>query len=240
MRSEGEKWSEWSGCSLIDQQPMAGMGHGTAAGGNSTLLEGRTVLTTTMKTETLGPMPLRFREDRATQAAARLLRLRGGTMSYLKLMKLIYLADRQALLELGRPISYDMYVSMPQGPVLSRTLDLMTAEPGPSTDPRSYWRTIISEPRKWEVTLLSQDIPNDQLSAAEEAILDGVFEKYGRLSRWEIRDLSHKLPEWRDPQGSCVPIRIKDILLHQGMSERDALAIEEALTAETYADQIAG
>lgn len=193
-----------------------------------------------MKTETLGPMPLRFREDRATQAAARLLRLRGGTMSYLKLMKLLYLADRQALRELGRPISYDMYVSMPQGPVLSRTLDLMTAEPEPSAEHRSYWRTLISEPRKWEVSLLRTEIPNDQLSAAEEAILDGVFERYGRLSRWEIRDLSHSLPEWRDPQESCVPIRIRDILVHQGMSERDALAVEEALTAETYADQIAG
>lgn len=193
-----------------------------------------------VKTETLGPMPLRFREDRATQAAARLLRLRGGRMSYLKLMKLLYFADRQALLELGRPISYDMFVSMPQGPVLSRTLDLMTAEPEPGVDRRSYWHTIISEPRNYEVSLLREDVPSDQLAAAEEAILDGVFQKYGRLSRWELRDLSHKLPEWRDPQGSCVPIRIKDILVQQGMNERDALAIEEALTAETFADQIAG
>ncbi len=161
-------------------------------------------------------------------------------MSYLKLMKLLYFADRQALLELGRPISYDMFVSMPQGPVLSRTLDLMTAEPEPGVDRRSYWHTIISEPRNYEVSLLREDVPSDQLAAAEEAILDGVFQKYGRLSRWELRDLSHKLPEWRDPQGSCVPIRIKDILVQQGMNERDALAIEEALTAETFADQIAG
>jgi len=193
-----------------------------------------------MGTKTFGWMPLRFREDRATQAAARLLRLRGGTMSYLKLMKLLYFADRQALRELGRPVSYDMFVSMPQGPVLSRTLDLMTSEPEPGADKRTYWHTLISEPRKWEVSLLRDDVPNDQLSPAEEAILDSVFERYGHLSRWELRDLSHSLPEWRDPQGSCVPIRIRDILVHQGMSEDDALSVEEALTAETCADHIAG
>ena len=160
-------------------------------------------------------------------------------MSYLKLLKLLYFADRLALAELGRPISYDMYVSMPQGPVLSRTLDLMTEEPEPHADHPSYWRTVISEPHEYEVSLLRDDIPNDQLSRAEEEILDRVFAKYGRLSRWEIRDLSHKLPEWHDPHGSCVPIRIKDILLHQGMSEGDAQAIVEALGAENYADQLA-
>ena len=210
----------------------------TPSGGNSTLVEGTIVLTVDMKSETFEPMPLQFREDRATQAAARLLRLRGGTMSHLKLMKLLYLADRQALIELGRPISYDMYVSMPHGPVLSRTLDLMTAEPEPQT--RSYWRTLISEPRNWEVSLVSEDIPQDQLSQAEEAILDRVFARYGHLSRWEIRDLSHALPEWRDPHGSCVPISIKEILVHHGMSEEDASAIVESLRAETYADQLAG
>ena len=48
--------------------------------------------------------------------AARLLKLHGAAMPYLKLIKLLYLADRQALLELGRPISCDLFVSMPHGP----------------------------------------------------------------------------------------------------------------------------
>ena len=206
---------------------------------SSTSVDHRVVLTRVMETETLELMPLRYREDRATQAAAHLLRLRGGTMSYLKLVKLLYFADRQALVELGRPISYDMYVSMPHGPVLSRTLNLITEEQEPHAEHSSYWRRFISEPRDYEVSLVRDDIPGDQLSRAEEDILDRVFAKYGRLSRWEIRDLSHRLPEWQDPQGSCVPISIKDILLRQGMSEEDAQAIVEALGAENYADQLA-
>src|SRR4051812_9596906 len=58
-----------------------------------------------------GPIKMRisFNEQKATQAAARLLELRGGRISYLKLIKLLYLADREALLQWGRPITTDSY-----------------------------------------------------------------------------------------------------------------------------------
>ena len=42
-----------------------------------------------------------FDERRAAQAAARLLDKHGGTMPWLKLVKLLYLADRAALVEGG-------------------------------------------------------------------------------------------------------------------------------------------
>ena len=38
-----------------------------------------------------------FNQPKATQAAARRLKSRGGRMSYMKLIKLLYLADREAL-----------------------------------------------------------------------------------------------------------------------------------------------
>ncbi len=174
-----------------------------------------------------------------TQAAGHLLRRRGGRMSYMKLVKLLYFADRSALLELGRPISYDLFVSMPHGPVLSRTLDLMTAEPEPEGP--SYWHTFISEPdAEYDLHLLRADVPNDQLSPAEEQILDRVFDRYGHLSRWAVRDLSHRLPEWVDPEGSSVPIRIRDVLTKEGFSDSEAAAVEETLAAEALADRLAG
>src|SRR5207249_3792384 len=80
---------------------------------------------------------IRFNERKATQAAAHLLRLRGGSMSYLKLIKLLYLADREALLRWGRPISTDCYMAMDRGPVLSRVLDLATDGEDPGTP--SIW-----------------------------------------------------------------------------------------------------
>lgn len=64
-------------------------------------------------------MRTRYREEKATEAAARLLKLRGGAMSHMKLIKLLYLLDREAYVRWGRPVTYDTYVSMPHGPVLS-------------------------------------------------------------------------------------------------------------------------
>jgi len=110
-------------------------------------------------------MPLKFREVKATQAAPRLLELEGGKMSHMKLIKLLYLAERQAILRWGRPITFDWYVSMPHGPVLSFTLDKINdAAP---LDGSSYWHRHISERKGYEVTLLGK-APNDQLSRAEE------------------------------------------------------------------------
>jgi len=177
-------------------------------------------------------MPWHYREDRATQAAARLLNLRGGNMSYMKLIKLLYFADRKALAELGRPITFDHYVSMPHGPVLSRTYDLISAEPDPGVE--SYWRQYVSQrDTSYDVHLLRDEVPNDQLSSAEEAILDGIFAEWGRKSRYQVRDHSHTLPEWTDPHGSSYPINVRDVLLAQGRTQEDAEEIEAALAAES-------
>ena len=160
-------------------------------------------------------------------------------MSYMKLVKLLYFADRKALLELGRPISNDLYVSMDRGPVLSTTYDLIVREQQPGGDERSYWRQHISTPDpNYDVGLL-RDVPNDQLSPAEESILDEVFRRYGRMSRWQVVDEAHKLAEWKNPKGSSIPITIVDVLVSQGMSQEEARAVEEALSAEALADQIA-
>jgi uncharacterized phage-associated protein len=48
----------------------------------------------------------------------------GDVIPVLKLTKLLYLADREALARYGEPITYDLPVSMEHGPVLSRALNL--------------------------------------------------------------------------------------------------------------------
>jgi uncharacterized phage-associated protein len=150
-------------------------------------------------------------------------------MSYMKLIKLMYFADRKALIELGRPITFDQWVSMPHGPVLSRTYDRIAAEPDP--EDTSYWRRFITtDAANYEVEL-NQDAPVDQLSAAEEEILRNVYEEWGSLSRWEVRDASHELPEYT-PTFSSVRIAYRDVLILEGRTEEEARAIECDLEAE--------
>src|SRR5205823_929857 len=114
-------------------------------------------------------MRLRFNERKATQSAARLLELGGGRMEYIKLIKLLYLADREALLRWGRPITTDRHVSMPKGPVLSQIYDLIRLEPEPGI--ASFWRDHIETIPGWSVQITS-DPSNEELSRAEESLLD--------------------------------------------------------------------
>ena len=176
---------------------------------------------------------MRFDQRKATQAAAYLLRLRGGRMSYMKLIKLLYLADRAALIRWGRPITTDRHFSMPKGPVVSIILEMAAEEPVPGqTD---FWHQHISAQKNFEVTF-EKDPGRDEISDAEIAILDEVFREHGKKSRWELVDYTHKLPEWVDPDGGSIPITVKDILRVAGKTEIEARAVENELAELSFAD----
>ncbi len=165
-------------------------------------------------------MSLRFDEAKATQAAAYFLSLRGGQMHYLKLIKLLYLADREALLRWGTPLTTDRHVSMDHGPVVTKIYSLITEE-----KPKPVWASYISAPLgDYEVRLL-KPAPSDLLSRAEEKLMDEIHAKFGYQNRWAIVDYLHTLPEWKDPQGSSIPISIRDILKAGGEDEEEIRAV---------------
>jgi uncharacterized phage-associated protein len=169
----------------------------------------------------------RFNEAKATQVAALLLKLRGtGQMSYLKLIKLMYLVDREALARWGRPVSTDRHVSMDKGPVLSRVYNLITEEQRAG----GAWSEHISAAPNYTVKSLT-DPGTDELSRAEEDLISEVFAQHGHKDRWTLVKDIHEFPEWQDPQGSMIPIRISEILEALGKSP----AIEEEIQAEAFA-----
>ncbi|HVB99430.1 MAG TPA: Panacea domain-containing protein [Candidatus Dormibacteraeota bacterium] len=169
---------------------------------------------------------MHFNEAKATQAAARFLTLRGGRMSYMKLIKLLYLLDREALIRWGRPVTTDAYVSMDRGPVVSRIYDLITDEPSPEST--SVWQGSISRVDGYEVELRNDPGANE-LSDAEDELVAEIFGLYGRMSRWDIVRLCHDLPEWENPQGSALPIEYRDILRGAGKTESEIARIEDEL-----------
>jgi uncharacterized phage-associated protein len=178
---------------------------------------------------------LRFREVKTTQVAARLLELRGGRMSYLKLIKLLYIIDREALLRWGRPVTGDRYISMDHGPVLSQTLNLITEEPRP--DEHTSWAEHISPPENFEVHL-KNSAATGELSDAELRLIDEIFDRYGRMNRWDLVDLVHLFREWQDPEGSAIPIQYCDILKAGGKTEGEIEAILQELDEIAMADAL--
>ena len=178
-----------------------------------------------------------FNERKVAQAAAYLLNLRGGCMSHLKLMKLMYLADRLAYDRYGRPLSGDRAVSMPHGPVLSKTLNLMD---GDEESAPGGWTTWISAKENNELSLVREVHPGDldQLSQADVQILDQVFTEFGRMKRWEIRDFSHSLPEWHDPNGSMLPIATEDIFTALGKTAEEIAGFMDRLEDDRNLDAL--
>ena len=179
-------------------------------------------------------MPLTFDEGKTTQAAARFLQLRGGQMSYMKLIKLLYLADRTSLLQFGKPITMDKWYSMKHGPVLSTVLNLIT---DPSrVDSAGPWSHFISPPLgDREVRLLIEQVPNDRLSSAEEKIIAEVYRRFGSYNRWDLVEALHQgqvAPEWKPVTTGRVPITLHDVFT----TEMDS---EEAEIAEVHLSSLA-
>lgn len=64
-----------------------------------------------------------YKERTAAQVAAYFLWKAKEPVKYIKLMKLMYLAEREFLLSHGSRLTGDELYSLPYGPVLSNTLD---------------------------------------------------------------------------------------------------------------------
>jgi uncharacterized phage-associated protein len=152
----------------------------------------------------------------------------------MKLIKLLYYVDREALRIWGRPVSTDRYVSMTHGPVLSRVLNLITEGEEPGRE--GVWARHISEPIGNKEVKLLADPGSDELSRAEEDLITSVFKAHGHKNRWRIVDEIHELPEWKDPLGSAIPIDIIDILQALGKTAAEIAATEDELQSLSTAE----
>ena len=169
-------------------------------------------------------MQTRFNQTKAAHAASVFLRLRGERMSYLKLIKLLYLLDRTALERWERPVTGDRYVSMKLGPVLSSVRDLIVWEqPRAESD---LWHQLIGNAGNFEVEL-KQAVEPDSLSKREADLIEEIFQKFGRLDRWKLVEYTHTLPEWKEPEqdNSACSLEYEDILKGVGKTPEEAAEI---------------
>lgn len=153
-----------------------------------------------------------FSEKKAAQVAAFFLFQARGRLPVLKLMKLMYLAERRSYQQYGEPIIGDTLVSMEHGPVLSRTLNRIN---GMTPSAEDGWDMWVSDREGYDVALSDASLirtPEEdllELSDVDLSLLAETWAEFGHLSKYQIRDYTHeKCPEWVDPDGSSVPIRM--------------------------------
>jgi len=178
-----------------------------------------------------------FDERRTSQAAAFFLNKAGGRLPLLKLMKLLYLAERESLRMYGEPISGDKLVSMPHGPVLSRTLDMMNGYGGQA---QGGWNEWIEDRSGHELALRDPSMirtPQQDLLALSDGdldILEAVWARFGHMGTFALVEYTHSsaCPEWEDPQGSSYPIALDRVLQAVGYQGPSIRAVSEHLNEQ--------
>jgi uncharacterized phage-associated protein len=182
-------------------------------------------------------MHFRFHLTKAIQAASVLLEYeKSRRMSSMRLLKLLYVADRESLAETGRPITGDHAVAMKRGPVLSRIYDLIR---GQATRAGEWDRFVHTD--RYEVELVA-DPGRGELSKGEVAKLLAVSQRYRDLDEWELSDLTHEFAEWKKhfPGGEGRgDIPWEDALAAQGRAEL-AGVIERDEADRRFFDQLFG
>ena len=157
-------------------------------------------------------------------------------MNYLALLKLLYLSDREALLRWGKPITGDKIVAMKRGPVLSRVFDLVSQKK--QNLPKSAWHNLIPRPSPYVYTVRFSGVPDTSaLSEAELALLDEVFARHRHKTEDQLVELTHQLPEWRDPGKTSVPIPFEEILRAAKKPDAEIQAVAREAAADDFMDR---
>jgi len=159
-----------------------------------------------------------YNPRKGAQSAAYVVRLNGGQMDIYALIKILYLSDRKALVQRGRPITGDAMVSMPYGPVLSRIYD---DSKSPEEIQNNFWRESFTARENNLVFLRQENPPTDELSQYERDVLKETRESYHQYNFGQLRALVDRLPEYEDPKGSSLPIDPVTILREEGWSDEE-------------------
>lgn len=174
-----------------------------------------------------------FKFDKVIQAVAYLLRRESSReMNYMRLIKILYIADRESIRKTGRPITGDLAAAMKQGPVLSEILDLIKG-----THLRSpEWAKFIKR-EEYKIRLVEEPgVAN--LSRFEIETLERVAEKYRSSDEWVMVELTHKFPEWqknKPPGNSMRRIPFGDVLEAVGRSADLPKIEEDAKVSRAFA-----
>ena len=155
---------------------------------------------------------MHFNERKAAAVACYFLQRAGGELEDLKLMKLMYLSDREMIRLANVGITGDVFFSMQNGPVLSVTLRLMQGKSLRSVG--EVWNEHIESPEQWKVKL-KKPVDSNALSEAENTVLAEQWRLHGKKNKWNLVDLTHTFPEW-DARArqlkTSIPIPIVDVL----------------------------
>ncbi|MEI8374555.1 MAG: Panacea domain-containing protein [Planctomycetota bacterium] len=175
----------------------------------------------------------KFDVKKAVQAAAVMLKHSPGLqMPYLRLLKLLYIAERESLREVMRPVLGGKMVAMRQGPLHSEVYDLIKK-------PCEPWVNHIRLD-EYDLELVS-DPSDSELCDYEVELLSKIAEMYKGFTEWQLVDLTHSFEEWIKTYPNINArtshrIHFVDILDAVGLQDQKQAIVKE-MSCETEEDQ---
>ncbi len=125
----------------------------------------------------------------------------------LKLVKLVWAADRYHVRKYARFVTGDDYVAMKNGPVPSCVKDVIEFSINEYSNLKSddlpYIKRYIKNNNGVIYSVKETDM--DYLSDTDVEALNFALEQFGKLDDDEIVEKTHKYPEWLKQRGALMP-----------------------------------
>lgn len=158
-----------------------------------------------------------FSQEKVLQEILYLLSLNGGEMNLLKLMKELYLIDRESIKERDSSVSGDVFFSMRHGPVLSYTLNML------NNLEQTEWKDSLGKKDHIYYPMIQQTAQTeyDLLSEKDKDYIKKVSDRFKSMSDWDIVEYTHTLKEWSDPGCKSRKIRFSEVMRALGKDETE-------------------
>lgn len=123
---------------------------------------------------------------------------RSKVLDKIKIIKLLYLADKYHLLLYGRTITNDSYFAMENGPVGSTSLNVLSFNDiSLSGDEYKYAKKLLGERDKHSFYAKDCSSNLDMLSETDKEAIAFVLKYFGNMKTWDLVKFTHNYPEWK-------------------------------------------
>jgi uncharacterized phage-associated protein len=188
------------------------------------------------------PLNTRFNLQKTLQAVAYLIRMHpNDRLNYTKALKLLYIAERELLAETGLLLTADHPCAMDQGPVLSRTYNLIKGQ-APRQQQDAWNQLLLTHGYD---LVLKQDPGHGELSKGIRRKLEEVTKRYENLTGPQLNEATHDFPEWQRHyvagSNSSFPFDWEEVMAHQGKSAEEIQnACQHEATRQTLEEIFGG
>ena len=142
-----------------------------------------------------------FKEDKAIAALSFLCRLTKNKLNHYTAAKLLYLFDREVLLETGEPAFFGTYYALPRGPIISEVNNGISSCSETTPEAPYDWSSYFT--LKMSTHTISQKNPDAKLfegllSEEETDRLTALIQKYRSAPKGVLESDIQNLPEHID------------------------------------------